>query len=115
MQTVSTIGLDIAKSVFQVHGVGECGSVDHASAGIAQFLILAQTRPMKHRGIRYTIRARIEREQWYVAIHPAGVEMAGKVIAGPRESAALQAHSMINRWLEKQPHAKTLKPHQNAT
>jgi transposase len=27
MQTVSTIGLDIAKSVFQVHGVGSSGQV----------------------------------------------------------------------------------------
>jgi len=27
MQTVSTIGLDIAKSVFQVHGVDEAGQV----------------------------------------------------------------------------------------
>jgi len=27
MQTVSTIGLDIAKSVFQVHGVDEAGEV----------------------------------------------------------------------------------------
>jgi hypothetical protein len=58
---------------------------------------------MEYRGIRYTIRARIEREQWSVAIHPAGVEMAGKVIYGARDSAELQAHSMINRWLEKHP------------
>jgi transposase len=27
MQTVTTIGLDIAKSVFQVHGVGAAGQV----------------------------------------------------------------------------------------
>ncbi len=27
MQTVSTIGLDIAKSVFQVHGVDDAGQV----------------------------------------------------------------------------------------
>jgi transposase len=27
MQTVSTIGLDIAKSVFQVHGIDEAGQV----------------------------------------------------------------------------------------
>jgi hypothetical protein len=33
--------------------------------------------PMKYLGIRYTIRARTEREQWHVAIHPAGVEMNG--------------------------------------
>jgi len=27
MQSISTIGLDIAKSVFQVHGVDEAGQV----------------------------------------------------------------------------------------
>jgi hypothetical protein len=58
---------------------------------------------VEHRGIRYTIRTRIEREQWYVAIHPAGIEVAGKVITGPRESAELRAHAMINSWLEKHP------------
>jgi hypothetical protein len=61
---------------------------------------------MEYRGIGYTIRARIEREQWSVAIHPAGIEMAGRVINGPRHSAELQAHSMINRWLEKHPAQK---------
>jgi hypothetical protein len=30
---------------------------------------------VEYRGVRYTLRARIEREQWYVAINPAGVEM----------------------------------------
>jgi hypothetical protein len=29
MQTVTTIGLDIAKSVFQVHGIDTKGDVDH--------------------------------------------------------------------------------------
>jgi hypothetical protein len=52
---------------------------------------------MEYRGIRYTVRARIEREQWSVAIHPAGVELASKIISGPRDSAELQAHSMIKR------------------
>jgi hypothetical protein len=49
---------------------------------------------------RYTIRARIEREQWSVAIHPAGVEMKGEVVSGPREKAELQARAMINTWLK---------------
>jgi len=53
---------------------------------------------MEYRGIRYTIRARIEREQWSVAIHPAGVEKPAKVMTGPREKAELQAHSLINKW-----------------
>jgi hypothetical protein len=56
---------------------------------------------VEYRGIRYTIGVRIEREQWFVAIHPAGIEMAGKVITGPRENAELQARAMINKWLEK--------------
>lgn len=73
------------------------------SLGIAQALILAQTHPMEYRGVRYTIRVRIEREQWYVAIHPAGIELAGKVLAGPRERAESQAHAMIDSWLERQP------------
>ena len=32
MQTVTTIGLDIAKSVFQVHGVDAPGQVDIAAS-----------------------------------------------------------------------------------
>jgi hypothetical protein len=54
------------------------------------------------------IRARIEREQWSVAIHPAGVELASTIINNPRGSAELQAHSMINMWLEKHPAQITL-------
>ena len=65
---------------------------------------------MEYRGIRYTIRARIEREQWSVAIHPAGIEMAGKVMTGPREKAELQAHSLINKWLEKAPRGSAKAP-----
>jgi hypothetical protein len=38
-----------------------------------------------------------------VAIHPAGIEKAGKIMTGPREKAELQAHSLINKWLEKHP------------
>ena len=49
---------------------------------------------MEHKGIRYTIRVRIERQQWFVAIHPAGAEMAGKVISGPRDCAEKRARYM---------------------
>lgn len=56
---------------------------------------------MEYRGIRYTVRARVERDQWIVAIHPGDVEMTGKVIAGDREQAELLAHSMINKWLDR--------------
>jgi hypothetical protein len=73
-----------------------------AWSGIAQLLIWVQTDRVEHRGIRYTIRARIEREQWSVAIHPTDVEMKGKVVIGSREKAELQALAMINDWLKKQ-------------
>jgi hypothetical protein len=47
------------------------------------------------------IRARIEREQWSVAIHPMGVEMKGRIVFGSREEAELQARAMINDWLKR--------------
>jgi hypothetical protein len=56
---------------------------------------------VEYRGIRYTIRARIERDQWSVAIHPGDVESAGKVITGDREQAEALAHSMIDNWLDR--------------
>ena len=56
---------------------------------------------MEYRGIRYIIRARIEREQWYVAIYPAGVEMKGRVVFGSREEAELQARALIDSWLKR--------------
>ena len=55
---------------------------------------------MEYRGIRYTIRARIEREQWSVAIHPTGVEMKGRVVIGSRSDAELQARALIDSWLK---------------
>ena len=54
---------------------------------------------MEYRGVRYTIRARTERDQWKVAIHPAGIERAGKVISGSREQAERLARSMIDKWI----------------
>jgi GrpB-like predicted nucleotidyltransferase (UPF0157 family) len=58
---------------------------------------------MQFRGIRYTIRTRIERDEWYVAIHPDGVELPGRVVIGPRGEAELRAHSMIGDWLQRHP------------
>jgi hypothetical protein len=49
-------------------------------------------------GIRYTIRARIERGEWTVSTRPADIESPRKVITGPRERAELVARSMIDRW-----------------
>jgi hypothetical protein len=57
---------------------------------------------MEYRAVRYTIRARIERDQWYVAIHPKGIELPGKVVNGPRLEAELEAHHMIDDWLHRQ-------------
>lgn len=74
-----------------------------AVTGIARLLIWVQTHSMEYRDIRYTIRVRIEPEQWSVAIHPGGVEMAGKTITGTREHATSRARSMIDKWLEKHP------------
>lgn len=54
---------------------------------------------MDYKGIRYIVRAGIERDHWIVAIHPGDIEMSGKVITGDRERAEALAHSMINKWL----------------
>ena len=81
-----------------------------ATIDIAPLLISVQTGPVEYRGIRYTVRVRIEREQWSVAIYPKGVEMPGKVITGPREKAEMLAHSSINKWLEKHPRRITKVP-----
>jgi hypothetical protein len=62
--------------------------------------------PVEYRGIRYTVRARIERNEWTVSIHPAGIEGARRVVNGPRERADLLARSMIDRWYERAPRAQ---------
>ena len=49
-------------------------------------------------GDQITVRARIERNDWTVSIHPAGIEGAKRVVAGARERAELVARSMIDRW-----------------
>ena len=56
---------------------------------------------MEYRGVRYTIRAGIERDHWSVAIHPGDVESAAKVASGGREQAEALAHSMIDNWLDR--------------
>jgi hypothetical protein len=58
---------------------------------------------MDYRGIRYTIRLRVERDQWVVAIHPGDVEQRGRVMNGNRQQAELLARSMIVKWLEGRP------------
>jgi hypothetical protein len=55
---------------------------------------------MEYRGIRYTIRAGIERGQWVVVIQPEGFDVTPNKIFGAREDAESEARHMINRWLE---------------
>jgi hypothetical protein len=62
---------------------------------------------MEHRGVRYSIRSRIERGLWFVAIHPGGIESAAKLVYGTRKDAEVEAHSMIDRWPQK--HRRRLK------
>ena len=62
--------------------------------------------PVEYRGIRYTVRARIERNAWTVSIHPAGIEGAQRVVTGPRERTDLLARSMIDGWYERAPRAR---------
>ena len=53
---------------------------------------------MEYRGIRYTVRARIERNEWTVSIHPADIESPRRLVTGSREDAELLARSMIDKW-----------------
>ena len=61
----------------------------------------AKGLPVEYKGIRYTVRARIERDEWTVSIHPADIESPRRVVIGPREQAELLARSMIDRWYER--------------
>ena len=65
--------------------------------------------PMEYREIRYTVRVRIERNEWTVSIHPGGIEGARRVVTGPRERAELLARSMVDRWYERVPRSAARK------
>ena len=56
MQAITTIGLDIAKSVFQIHGVDAAGNVNCSAPAQAQirFAIFSEAAavPRRHRGVR---------------------------------------------------------------
>jgi hypothetical protein len=54
---------------------------------------------VEYRDIRYTVRARIQRDKWAVSIHPADIESPRTVVTG-REKAEQLARSMIDRWHE---------------
>ena len=66
------------------------------------FQFSARLSLMDYRGIRYTLRAGIERGQWSVVIYPQGVETSGVKVLGTREHAELHARRMIKRWLQSQ-------------
>jgi hypothetical protein len=65
--------------------------------------------PVEYREIRYTVRVRIERNEWTVSIHPGGIEGARRVVTGPRERAELLARSMVDRWYERVPRSAARK------
>ena len=58
-------------------------------------------RSMQYRGVRYTILMGIEPSAWSVAIYPGDTETAAKRVYGTREHAEREAHSMIDRWLQR--------------
>jgi len=56
MQTITTIGFDIAKSVFQVHGIDAAGEVVIRRQLKRRYVLIlpeAVTMPGWHRGLRH--------------------------------------------------------------
>ena len=62
---------------------------------------------MEYRGIRYTIRARIERGRYRGVIHPDGDEILANKIFLSREDAGAYARQMINIWLKQKSVSET--------
>jgi hypothetical protein len=59
--------------------------------------ILVQNHFMEYRGVRYTIRIGIEREQWRVAIYLPGQRLPKeRTVFGTRKDADTTARSMID-------------------
>jgi transposase len=79
MQTVTTIGLDIAKSVFQVHGVDAAGQViirrQLRRRAVLAFFQKVPPLSDRHRGLRFVapLVARTSGPRSYRAIDAAGV------------------------------------------
>ena len=65
---------------------------------------------MEYRGIRYTIRAGIERGQWSVVIYPQGVETTGVKVFGTREFAERHARGLIKKCLQPKSQQASLEP-----
>jgi hypothetical protein len=51
---------------------------------------------MEYKGIRYTIRTCIVRQQWSIGVHPPDAETLEKIVKGTRLQAERQAFSMID-------------------
>lgn len=51
---------------------------------------------MEYKGIRYTIRTCIVRQQWSIGVHPPNADALEKVVKGTRLQAERQAFSMID-------------------
>jgi hypothetical protein len=86
-----------AWGIFKV--LGDVRAIRRASHGLTPSIILAlrvfqfsaRLNLMEYRGIRYTIRAGIERGQWSVVIYPQGVETTGVKFfwnARPRQTSS---------------------------
>ena len=90
MQTITTIGLDIAKSVFQVHGVDAAGQVvirrQLKRRSVLAFFPEAATMPGWHRGLRLVapLVARTPGTWPYRAIDAAGLREALRQTAEER-------------------------------
>jgi hypothetical protein len=73
-----------------------------APSALQVFAFGSNLAVMDYKGIRYTLRLGIARQQWSVAVHPAGGEVIEKSFTGARPQAELRAHSMIDAWLKRQ-------------
>ena len=51
---------------------------------------------MEYKGIRYTIRTCIVRQQWSIGIHPPNAKTLEKTVKGTRLEAERHAFSMID-------------------
>jgi hypothetical protein len=69
--------------------------------------ISARLNLMEYCGVRYTIRAGIERGQWFVVIHPEGGDVPANKTYGSRQDAEVQAQRMINKWLDAKSRQRT--------
>jgi DNA-binding cell septation regulator SpoVG len=56
---------------------------------------------MVHRGVQYTIRQGIERDQWTVVVHLPSGKTVEKPTRDSRHAAETAARDIIDKWLEK--------------